>query len=130
MRTNDPNVLAQFLFEDMTTSKPRVPQHTGAYIAEVVDTNTNNSQVPAGTVKIVIPQLSGNAGYVPAPYPGVLDPPLGTKCVVVFEGNFSNAPRVLSFVGWQSPRVWVQSADPTTSNPTYAPTQGDMWVTP
>jgi hypothetical protein len=130
MRTSDPSVMTQVLFQHLTSSKYQAAQHTGSYIGIITDTHTNNPQIPVGTVKFSVPQFGADSGWPPAPFPGTVDPPLGTQCVVTFEGQFGNSPRVVTFTSWQSPRIWYQTSDPRVTTNSYVPTVGDMWVSP
>ena len=128
MRTTDPSLIAQAVFGAHSGgSKYQAVQHQGVYVGEVVDTHTNNNQVPKGTLRFIIPSFNGNSGWVPAPFPGSVDPPIGAQCVVAFEGTFGNAPRVIAFTDWQSPRITVSETDPTLD---YSPTTGDLWIQP
>ena len=128
MRTSDPTLLAQAIFGHAAGhSMVQAAQHQGVYVGEVVDTHANNPQVPKGTLRFIIPSFNGNSGWVPAPFPGSADPPIGTQCVVAFEGTFGNAPRVVAFTDWQSPRITVSELDPVSD---YTPTTGDLWIQP
>ena len=94
MRTNDPQLASMAFFGTTAGSIYAGQQHTGVYLAIVSDTHSNNSQIPQGTVAFTIPHLGNFKGWTPAPYPGRHDPPIGTECVVAFEGQMSDAPRV------------------------------------
>ena len=128
MRTSDPNVIAQAIFGHASGgSYYQATQHHGVYIGYVTDTHTNNPQIPKGTVAFSIPRINPNSSWTPSPYPGVVDPPLGTQCIVAFEGMFGDAPRVLAFTDWQAPVITVSATDPIA---TYTPTTGDLWIEP
>ena len=129
MRTSNPNVASQLLLRHMTGNANlyQSTQHEGVYIAYVTDTHTNNPEVKKGTLRFSVPFINANAGWTPAPFPGLVDPPLGTECIVAFEGTFGNAPRVLAFTNWQSPVITVSATDPISE---YSPTKGDLWIQP
>lgn len=130
MRTNDPHLMAQVLFERQTGNKFKAQQHTGTYLAYVTDTHTNNDQVPFGTVKFSIPQF-GDSGFPAAPFAGFIDPPIGTQCVISFEGPLGNQPRIVSFTDWQSNMVTISNVDPrgtTYYSENYTPSTGDFWI--
>ena len=116
MRTSDPNIASQLLLRHMSGN-------ANIYQA----THTNNDNVQKGTLKFAVPFINENAGWPAAPFPGLVDPPLGTECVVAFEGTFGNAPRVIAFTNWQSPVITVSATDPVS---TYKPTKGDLWIQP
>ena len=129
MRTSDPNIASQLLLRHMSGNANiyQATQHQGVYIGYVTDTHTNNDNVQKGTLKFAVPFINENAGWPAAPFPGLVDPPLGTECVVAFEGTFGNAPRVIAFTNWQSPVITVSATDPVS---TYKPTKGDLWIQP
>jgi hypothetical protein len=119
--------MSQMLFEDFTGNKYAAPQHHGVYMAVVTDNHVTNPTLPQNTASIRIDAIGENAGWPPCPYVGSVNPPIGTKCVVSFEGMFGDAPRIIAFVGWQSPVITVSSFDPVS---TYTPTTGDLWIQP
>lgn len=127
MRTTDPALMLQGLLGHLNNGLYQAAQHQGVYIGIVTDTHSNNPQVPQKTIRFTIPQFGAESGWVAAPFPGLVDPPLGTECVVAFEGTFGNAPRVLAFTNWQAPVVTVSDTDPSL---TYTPTKGDLWIKP
>lgn len=127
MRTSDPNLMSQVIFGHMSGHNNiyQATQHQGIYLAYVVDTHTNNPEVQEGTVRFAIPYINANAGWTAAPFPGTSDPPLGTECVVGFEGTFGNAPRILTFTNWQPGQIiTISDTAPTHNN------VGDLWIQP
>ena len=131
MRTTDPQLMTQIMLGHQTGGKYQAIQHVGSYLGYVVDNHTNNSDIQEGTLKFVIPHFNNTAGWPAAPFPGVVEPPIGTQCVITFEGPLGNQPRVTTFVDWQSPRVSVSSTDPTGTSyyhNGYTPVEGDFWV--
>ena len=131
MRSNDPQLMAQVMLNEQTGGKYQTQQHVGSYVAYVVDNHTNNPQIPLGTAKFSIQQFGADNAFPPAPFPGIFDPPIGTQCVVTFEGPFGNQPRIVSFTEWQSNMVTIGTTDPrgTTYYPQgYAPSVGDFWI--
>lgn len=127
MRTNDPNLLNHIMHRQNSGNKVLSPQHTGAYIAYVTDTAATNSTLPVGSVKFRVPAINDSAGWPPASYDGRESPPIGTECVVVFEGVFGNMPRVVAFNNWQpAPIMFYSSTTPDTTGDNVQP--GDLWI--
>ena len=125
MRNNDPTVMTQMILGHFSGAKLQSTQHTGVYLAYISDNWINNSTIPVGTLRFQVNKIDPNAGWVEAPYAGRGVPPVGTECVVAFEGVLGNMPRIVSFNGWQSsPLIFVQSATPTEAD--LVP--GDLWI--
>ena len=127
MRTTDPNVTTQSVLGFFTGAKLQANQHTGVYLAYVSDNWSNNHHIPHNTIRFQINRLDPNAGWLEAPYTGRGIPPIGTQCVVAFEGVASDSPRVLSLIGWQSsPMIFASATAPYEKDLAV----GDLWIQP
>jgi hypothetical protein len=127
MRTNDPNILNHFIHKQMGGNKAQSVQHQGVYVAYVTDTAATNPTLPVGSLNFRVPSLGGNAGWPSASYEGREAPPVGTECVIAFEGVFGDKPRVIAFNNWQpSPIMFYSSSAPNTTGDNVQP--GDLWI--
>ena len=117
------------LMEMSTTAKTAAIQHTGVYIGYVIDNELTNPSLNQGHIKFRIPYFGNDTGFPSAPYEARGVPPIGTECVIAFEGVASDKPRVVCFNQWQSaPIMFYQSQNPDATGQDLQP--GDLWIEP
>jgi len=112
------------MVEGMTSTKLQVTQYSGVYLGKITETHSTNHALPLNTAKFSLDQFPNATGWSPAALPGTDEPPVGTECVVAFEGTSGGNPRILALVGWHFPRAYY-------GPPSVLPTQleyGDLWV--
>ena len=119
--------MTQMVLGHFSGAKLQANQHTGVYIAYVTDNWENNPALPAGTIRFKVPKMGEEGGWVESPYIGRGIPPIGSECVVAFEGVLGDMPRVIAFNDWQSsPLIFVEATAPYES---YLAV-GYLWIQP
>ena len=114
---------------NQTGRKVQAAQHINVYIAYVTDNCETNPTLTKDQIKFRVPHLGNDVGFPPGTFDGRGLPPVGTECVVSFEGIFSNNPRVLAFNNWQAPPImFYQTSEPDRNVQNVQP--GDLWIQP
>lgn len=106
MRTTDPSTILQWqLTRNGGGVRTPTQQFPGVFDAYILDTDSTNTTLAAGTCRVVIPAYEPNTAVGPCQYPGDVAPPNNTPCTVGFVAPQANSvqsveARVLALLGW------------------------------